>query len=102
MFFSPLPRGHSPADKSLGDLMPALDEKRLRKVHEGEVHLALRPSGIGEVGVDKQYFHLVRWVKAAHTRGANAPRSQLRLDLRRSFAARHSAGVLPSHERNAR
>ena len=83
--------------------MPALGEKRLRKVHEGEVHLALRPSGIGEVGVDKQYFHLVRWVKAAYTRGAaNAPRSQLRLDLRRSFAARHSAGVLPSHEPNAR
>ena len=29
-----------------------LEEKRLREVHEGEVQLALRPSGIGEVGVD--------------------------------------------------
>jgi hypothetical protein len=33
--------------------------KTLREVHEGEVQLALRPSRIGEVGVDTKYFHLV-------------------------------------------
>src|SRR6202051_5116425 len=52
-------------DKSLGDLMPALHEKRLRGVHEGEFQLAFRPSRIGEVGVDTKYFHLVRRVKGA-------------------------------------
>jgi hypothetical protein len=37
--------------------MPAFHEKRLREVHEGEVQLALRPTRIGEVGVDTKYFH---------------------------------------------
>lgn len=44
--------------------MPALHEKRLREFHEGEVQLALRPPGIGEVGVDNENVHLVRQVKA--------------------------------------
>jgi hypothetical protein len=46
----------APLDKSLGDRVPALQEKRLREVHEGEVQLALRPSGIGEVGVILSIF----------------------------------------------
>jgi hypothetical protein len=52
VFFHLFLRVVAPLDKSLGHLMPALYEKRLREVHEGEVQLALRPSGIGEVGVD--------------------------------------------------
>src|SRR6185295_13947870 len=46
-------------DKSLRDLMPTLPKKSLRAVHEGEVQLALGPSGIVEVCVDDKYFHLV-------------------------------------------
>ena len=42
------------------DRMPAFHEKRLREFHEGEVQLALRPTRIGEVGVDIKYFHAVR------------------------------------------
>ena len=62
MFFHLFLRVIAPLDRSLGDLMPALYEKRLRELHEGEVQLALRPSEIGEVDVDNKYFHLVRWV----------------------------------------
>jgi len=42
----------APLDKSLGDLMSALHEKILREIHEGKVQFPLRPSGIGEVGVN--------------------------------------------------
>src|ERR1700676_1282246 len=44
-------------DKCFDDLISAFQEKRFCQVHEGEVQLALRPSGIGEVGVDDEYFH---------------------------------------------
>ena len=77
MFFHLFLRVIAPLDRSLGDLMPALYEKRLRELHEGEVQLALRPSEIGEVDVDNKYFHLVRWVKAgkAHARGGECAKA---------------------------
>jgi hypothetical protein len=43
-------------DKRLGDMMPTLNEKRLRGVHERAVKPALRPSGIGEVRIDDKCF----------------------------------------------
>jgi hypothetical protein len=42
----------APLDESLGNLMSTLHENIFREVHECAVQLALRPSGIGEVGVD--------------------------------------------------
>jgi hypothetical protein len=51
----------APLDKSLGDLMPTLHEKRLREFHEDEVQLALRPSGIDEAVSILSIFIWFRW-----------------------------------------
>ena len=64
--------------------MPALHEKRLCEVHEGEVQLALRPPRIGEVGV--LILSIFIWFdglkRVRPTRGAaNATRRQPRLDV---------------------
>jgi hypothetical protein len=56
VFFHLFLRVIAPLDRSLGDLMPALYEKRLRELHKGQVQLALRPSEIGEVDVDNEVF----------------------------------------------
>jgi hypothetical protein len=46
-------------DHGLGNGVTTLHEERLREFHEGQVQLALRPAGIGEMGVNNECFHLV-------------------------------------------
>ena len=66
--------------------MPALHEKRLREVHEGEVQLALRPFGIGEVGVliISIFIGYDALMQGRVTRrGGECAEPQRRLDMRR-------------------